>query len=131
MKKSYISNNFLIQLAIGLYFSVTGLLGIMGYDAGASGLLNDLNKAIGNKPDYFPIVLSICFILCGAALILGLVMTIKSPIIYLAIFVLWGIYIVITLFTENFMEPDFLPWLKELSLQLVIFAGLWTAVKKR
>lgn len=131
MKKSKISNNFFIQLTIGLYFAVTGLLGLMGYDSGVSGALNNLNKAVGNKPDYFPLILSICFILCGAVLIIGLVTIIRNPLIYLAVFVLWVMYIIMILFTDNFMEPDFLPWFKDLSLQLIILAGLWTAVKKR
>lgn len=130
MKKNvYVSGQFLTQLATGLYFTLSGLLGIMGYNSGANQLVNDFNKLMG-KNSYLPVIISILFLLVGLGLIVGVFVAIKNKSVYFIAFVLWIIYIVMTLFTDNFLEPELLPWLKELSLQLLILAGLWKITQK-
>jgi len=130
MKKNvYLSGQFLIQLATGLYFALTGLLGIMGYNSGANQLFNDFNKLMG-KNNYLPLIIAIVFLVAGLGLIGGLFITIKNRLIYLIVFVLWIVFIIMNYFTDNFMKPDLLPWLKDLSLQLIILAGLWNTTQK-
>lgn len=130
MKKNvYLSGQILIQLATGLYFALTGLMGIMGYDSGTNQLFNSFNKLMGNS-NYLPLIIAILFLVAGLGLVGGLFITIKNRLIYLIVFILWIIFIVMNYFTENFMKPDLLPWLKDLSLQLIILAGLWNTTQK-
>lgn len=130
MKKNvYLSGQILIQLATGLYFALTGLMGIMGYDSGTNQLFNSFNKLMGNS-NYLPLIIAILFLVAGLGLVGGLFITIKNRLIYLIVFILWIVFIVMNYFTENFMKPDLLPWLKDLSLQLIILAGLWNTTQK-
>ena len=84
-KNSYFSGQFLIQLATGLYFGLSGLLGIMGYDSGANQLFNGVNKLMG-KSNYLPLIISIVLLLAGLGLVLGLFFVIKNRFIYFIVF---------------------------------------------
>lgn len=130
MKKNvYFSGQFLIQLATGLYFGLSGLLGIMGYNSGVNQLFNDFNKMMG-KNNYIPLIISILFLIAGLGLVFGLFFTINNRFVYFIVFILWIVFIVMNYFTENFLKPDLLPWLRDLSLQLIILAGLWNTTQK-
>ncbi len=128
-KNEYLSARILIQIATGLYFTMNGLLGIMGYNSGANQFFNDVNKMFG-KSNYLPLIISIVFLISGIGLLTGIFVSGKNRIINFAVFVLWIVYIIINYFTDNFMEPDLLPWLKNLSVELIILAGLWGSTQK-
>lgn len=131
MKKQYnISSILLIQLSIGLYFSITGLLGIIGYNSGINQVARDINKFFGNNT-YIPLVISLCFLLAGLVLISGIIFNIKIRVAHFIILILWIVYIVINYFTDNFLKPEVIEWTKDLSLQLIILSGLWGAFQKR
>lgn len=131
MKKQYnISSILLIQLSIGLYFSITGLLGIIGYNSGINQVARDINKFFGNNT-YIPLIISLCFLLAGLVLISGIIFNIKIRVAHFIILILWIVYIVINYFTDNFLKPEVIEWTKDLSLQLIILSGLWGAFQKR
>lgn len=130
MKKN-ISNSFLIQLAIGLYFTLSGLLGLIGYNSGTNQLVKDFNSFVGRSNNYIPLIIAICFLVAGLALLAGVILSFKNPIVFFVIFLLWVAFIVMNFFMDNFLKPDFLPWLKDLSLQVVILAGLWGTTSKK
>lgn len=129
-KNNYLSGQFLIQLATGLYFGLNGLLGIMGFNSGTNQLFNDINKLVGRSNNYLPLIISILFLLAGIGLILGLFFVVKNRFIYFIVFVLWLLYIVMNFFMENFLEPDLIVWLRDFSLQLIILAGLFNTTQK-
>lgn len=128
-KNSYMSAQYPIQIAIGLYFFISGLLGIMGYNSGTNQIMNNLNSIMG-RSNYIPLIISICFLISGLTLVIGLFITLRDRFIFFIIFILWIVYIVLNYFTDNFLEPGLLPWIKELSLQLIILAGLWNTTQK-
>ncbi|MGL1890354.1 MAG: hypothetical protein OCD02_01955 [Spirochaetaceae bacterium] len=129
MKKN-LSSSFLIQIAIGLYFTLSGLLGLMGYNSGTNQLIKDVNNFLGRSNNYLPLIISICFLVSGLALLAGVLLSFKKPVVFLVIFILWIVYIVMNYFMNNFLEPDLLPWLRDLSLQVIILAGLWGTTLK-
>ncbi len=131
MKKNYqLSSIIFIQLAIGLYFSITGLLGIIGFNSGTNQLVNDFNKLVG-KSNYLPLIISIIFLISGLILITGIVLNFKNRVIFYFIVILWGLYIVSNFITSNFLKPDLLLWLKGFSYQLIIIAGLWSCAQRK
>lgn len=129
-KNSYLSGLYMVQLAIGIYFFISGLLGIMGYNSGTNQLFNDVNKLLG-KSNYLPLIISISFLVVGLFLVVSLFLTIKSSSVYLVVFIIWIVYIVYKFFTNSFMEPELLVWLKNLSRELIILSGLWAIGQKR
>lgn len=133
MKKgSQLSVVFLMQIAIGFYFCISGIQGIMGFNSQTNQLLNDMNKLMGNQPNYLPLIIAILFLLIGFILVVGVIAGIKNKALYYTIFILWAVYLVMTYFTNDFMKPEAVVWLKGLSSQLIVLAGLWgtTQVKK-
>lgn len=129
-KNSYLSSLFMVQLAIGIYFFISGLLGIIGYNSGANQLLNDVNKLLG-KSNYLPLIISITFLVVGLFLIVALFFTLKNRTIYFIVFVIWIVYIVYRFFTNSFMEPELLVWLRDLTRELIILSGLWAIGQKK
>ena len=123
-KNNYQSGQFMIQLAIGLYFSITGLLGIIGYNSGSNQLFNGVNKILGNNI-YIPLAISILMMIFGLFLIVSLFMPTKNKVLHVIILILWVLYMVYTYFTNGFMKPELLGWLQKVSKDLVILAGLW------
>lgn len=133
MKKgSQLSVVFLMQIAIGFYFCISGIQGIMGFNSQTNQLLNDMNKLMGNQPNYLPLIIAILFLLIGFILVVGVIAGIRNKALYYTIFILWAVYLVMTYFTNDFMKPEAIVWLKGLSSQLIVLAGLWgtTQVKK-
>jgi hypothetical protein len=109
-KNSFNSNILLMQIAIGIYFGIYGLLGIMGYD-------------IGNN--WFLLVRAILFMLSGLVLVVGGVTTLRPRVLYYLILILWIVYLILTHFTESLLAPDVLSWVKNFSRDLIVFSGLW------
>ena len=129
MKKSNLISSFLIQLSIGGYFFISGLLGIIGHNSGGNQLMMDIGKVFG-KSNYLPLIIAICFLVSGMYLVLGLFLPIKQTFITLIVLAIWVIYIFINYFTDNFLKPDLLPWLRDVFKQLIILAGLWSVSNK-
>lgn len=126
MKRSYnISSFLLLQITIGIYFSVKGLIEIIGFNSGVvEQAISSINKLAG-KSNYWPLVIAIVFLVAGIALISGVIFSIRKRLIYFIILVLWIIFIVNGYFVNNFLKGGTLVWIREISLQLVILSGLW------
>lgn len=129
-RNNNLSGQYLIQLTIGLYFSITGLLGVMGYNSGVNQIFNGVNKLLGNN-HYIPLIISITMMVCGLFLIGVLFFSVKSRIIYILILILWLLYTISEYFTGNFMKPELLVWVQSLSKDLIILAGLWGCSLRR
>ncbi len=131
MRRKYqISNMFLLQLAIGLYFSVAGILEILGFNSDVNQAVQGISKLFG-KSNYLPLIVAICLLITGLILLFGVVIPLKIRVIYSVILVLWIVYIIVNYFTDGFLKPNFIHWLKDLSYQLIILAGLWNIAQKR
>lgn len=129
-KNNYLSGQYLIQVTIGLYFFVTGLLGVMGYNSGTNQIFNGVNKLLGNI-NYVPLFISITMMVFGLFLVGVLFFTSKSRVIHVVIFILWFLFIIYTYFADGFMKPDLLVWLQTLSKDIIILAGLWSCTLKQ
>jgi antitoxin VapB len=56
----------LIQIAIGIYFSMTGILGIMNFGSQSNELQASLNNLFGSgETNYAPLIFGILFLLVG------------------------------------------------------------------
>jgi len=74
------------------------------------------------------IVISVVQILAGSVLIIGVFLPIGSNLSWLlslGILILWGVYMVMTLFLKDFLRPDTLSWLYKTSWSFIIFSSLW------
>lgn len=132
MKRNYnISSFLLLQLAIGLYFCLKGLLGIIGFNSGVvEQAVNEFNKLMGNN-NYLPLIISLCFLLAGLALLSGVIFGFRHRVIFFVVLILWIVNIVVNYFINNLLQPELLVWLKNLSFELIILAGLWSITQKR
>jgi hypothetical protein len=118
-----LSSVFFLQLALGLFFLSLGILGLVSHDSSWS----ELRRAFGRN-DSMELIISIAELVAGGILILGLFVSIAGDtqrIVSLCLFGLWALYLVVTYFMNGFAEPDFAPWLYEVSMRAVILVGLW------
>jgi hypothetical protein len=118
---------FLIQLSIGVFFLVSGLMMLMHYNSGAGQFIRGVGKLFG-KNDLWNLAIALIHLFAGFILAAGVFISLKGRTQFFASFailILWAANIVIIYFMDGFLKPDFLPWLKDLSLQLIILAGLW------
>lgn len=129
-KSSHLSGLYMVQLTIGIYSFLSGLLGIMGYNSGSNQLLNSMNKVMG-KSNYVPLIISILFLIVGLYLVVTLFLNVRSSGVNFGILILWIVYLVYKFFTNSFLEPELLIWLRNLSKEFIILTGLWAISQKK
>lgn len=118
-----LSSVFFLQLALGLFFLSLGILGLQGHASRGS----EFMRWLGRNDD-LQLVVSIAQVAAGAILVLGLFISLSGEvqrIVSLSLFGLYALYIAMVYFINGFAEPDFLPWLYEVSMRSVVLVGLW------
>ncbi|MDR1420570.1 MAG: hypothetical protein LBI86_09370 [Treponema sp.] len=114
---------FFIQLALGVYFAVLGIEGITSYQSRGAQILR-----LFGQNRVLDLVVAIVFLVAGIYLVISLLAPIDRNLYFILniiVFVIWIIYIVLSLFVNNFLKPNFLPWLGELAWKCVILSSVW------
>ncbi|MDR2369865.1 MAG: hypothetical protein LBD71_00170 [Treponema sp.] len=123
-RSSSVSSIFFIQLALGVYFAVLGVEGI----AYKTATLHLTNSQVLN------LVIAVVYLVAGVFLIIGLLAPIDRNLYFILniiVFIVWAIYIVLSLFiNDNFLKPTLLSWLGQVSWRSVILASLWLVGRK-
>ncbi|MCL2706152.1 MAG: hypothetical protein FWE72_08095 [Spirochaetaceae bacterium] len=118
-----LSAMWLIQLFIGIFLIATGLLFLTGNSEVAKGM----SKMLG-KNNTWGILIAIIELISGFILLVGLFIGAQQKWMFLAcvaIFVLWSINILSVYFFNGFFKPNFMVWIRDLSLHLIVLSGLW------
>ncbi len=119
---------FFLQLALGAFFLALGIMGVNNYQSSTRGLM-----ALFAKNDTFKLAASITELVMGGVLLLGLFVSVSSAlakILSIALFLLWGLYMVMTFIINGFIEPNFVTWLYNISWNAVILVSLWIVGSK-
>ncbi len=131
--KKYQGSYFLLQIAVGIFFLLLGLQGIMHYNSDISGLGRALAKTFGGKVNYISITIAVLELISGVIILGGLFVPMKNStlmIASLAVFIFWAVRIAYFFFVNNFTEPDLLTWLQRLSLDCVVLMSVWIIQRK-
>ena len=113
----------LLQLALGLFFGLTGLLFLTSYNSpgvrfsGVFGSNNIIN-----------LLIALIELAVGIMFLIGLFANIPFKVMFISgiiILIIWILYIIIAYFINNFLEPGFLSWLQKLSLELIVLGCIW------
>jgi hypothetical protein len=118
----------LLQLSLGLFFLALGAMGLGDYNSKFAGVMRFFGR-----DDTLRIVTAIIQLGMGGVLLLS--PFVKVPhglgnIFSIALIVLWAVYIIYYFVLNNLAQPDFIPWLYEVSWRCVILAALWLVGKK-
>lgn len=117
----------LMQIALGLFFGLAGLFYLTNTGGlGGGEVMSGMKQLLGNET--LRVIVALIMLAAGAVLIVGLFGLIPGNILHyacLAILILWIIKIIMSLFFNNFLKPDFLAWLALLSSDLIVLAGAW------
>ena len=130
--RNRISGMFFLQLFIGIFFAVSAVIILSGYNSAGNQFMRGVGKLFG-KNNYWGLAIAFVQLIAGIILILGLFISMQQRSMFFAgfaILVLWGINITVLYFLDDFMKPNFLVWMKDLSLQMIILAGLWAIVRQ-
>jgi hypothetical protein len=114
---------FFLQLALGVFFLVFGVSNLTNYNTD----WNELRRAFGRN-DTLALATAVVEIVMGALLVLGLFLTLTddvTKILGLVLFVLWGLYMVVSFIVNDFLKPDFLTWLYRVSWNAIILISIW------
>ena len=144
--KRSIDTVFFLQIALGLFFLVIGVLSFIDYNS----VLGEMKRAFGGN-DVVQILVSLTFLVCGLVLIAALLIPVKAStlqIAILAVFILWLILLVF----NNFISVDFskmdiikakgdlaekealvniLTWIKNISIDMVMLCSIWVIRVRR
>jgi hypothetical protein len=121
---------FFLQLSLGVFFLVLGIRDLSNYNH--PGFLSQVGRAFG-KNETLALVMAVVEIVMGAILALGLFMPASAELTRLfgiLLFVLWGLYMVVAFFVQDFLKPDLLVWLYQVSWNSVILISLWIVGKR-
>lgn len=123
------SGNFLLPLALGLYFFAVGILGLMGQNSFGGKAASFLNGLTGSSGSLIATITAVASLVAGVILLIGpfgLIHQGFRPLFMIIILVLWVIKSVYELFiAQRPFDPQALVWLRDLALDLVILAALW------
>jgi uncharacterized membrane protein YphA (DoxX/SURF4 family) len=119
----------ILQLALGLFFILTGLEVLMYYQSLFGSLEKTLANFFGNTQQVIANVIAVVEIVSGAILIISLLIPMGRGafnFIVLLIFILWIAWIVYFDFiAKAVFQPNWLTWLKELALHIIVLIGIW------
>ncbi len=115
---------FFLQLSLGAFFLMLGIMGLGDYDSG----LSKAARFFG-RDDTLRIVMAVVEIVIGVVFVLGLFVSVSaalSRILVIALFALWALYMLLNLFlNKSFLEPNTVAWLYNLSWHSVILISIW------
>ena len=135
-KKSAIAVNprFFLQIAVAAYFILYGIVGIAYYNSAISSVWGRARITIfGGQDDVLGLIIAILTLIAGLILLAGLFLRVKQNVLYaagLGIFIFWAVRILIVFLAVNLMQPNFLVWLEQLALDLVVLASVWLVTQK-
>ncbi|MDA3940170.1 MAG: hypothetical protein PF693_12840 [Spirochaetia bacterium] len=122
---------FLLQVAVGLFFLLMGLQGIINYDSYGSQATRFVNDLFGNN--IINIIVSIGALVSGVIILGGLFIPLKNSTLMIAtlvVFIFWALKIAYFYIANNLMEPDLLTWLQNISLEFVVLMSVWIINRK-
>jgi hypothetical protein len=133
MKKTTVNPTprFFLQLSVAAYFLLYGLVGIAYYDSGISSAWN--RALFGGRYDALSLVIAILTLIAGVILLIGLFLKLEPNLLYaagLGIFIFWAVRILYVFLVRNLLLPNFLVWLEQLALDLVVLAAVWLVTRK-
>jgi hypothetical protein len=120
---------FLLQLALGVFFLMLGIMGLGNYNS----TLNEVARFFG-RDDTLRVVMSVVELVMGVILVLGLFMSASADITKIftfALFALWALYMILNLFlNKSFLEPSTVVWLYNLAWHSVILVSIWVVGRR-
>ena len=124
---------FLLQIAVGLFFLLMGLQGIINYDSYGSQATRFVNDLFDNNNNIINIIVSIGALISGVIILGGLFVPLKNSTLMIAtlvVFIFWILKIAYFYVANNLMEPDLLTWLQKMSLEFVVLMSVWIINRK-
>jgi hypothetical protein len=124
-----ISSLFFLQLCLGVFFLMLGIMGLGNYNTKFS----EVARFFG-RDDTMRVIMSVVELVMGVVLVLGLFVSVSADltkIFTFALFVLWAVYMVINFFlNDSFLEPNTVVWLYNISWHAVVLVGLWVVGRR-
>ena len=123
---------FLLQIFIALFFALSGLLYLTGYNTAGAQFIRGVGKLFG-KNDLWRVIIALIQLFSGLILFVGTFIRSNQKSMFfasLAITILWVVNIGIQYFMESFLHPSLMIWLRDLSMQMIILSGLWAIAKQ-
>lgn len=128
-KRSIFSSIGILQLALALFFTLSGLLYLINYDS----LGMKISRFFGNDHTMATII-AIVQLAAALVLLVALFARVSPQVMFisgLAIMIIWTIIILNGHFFNNFLAPNFLNWLRNLSADLIVLAALFVVTVNR
>jgi hypothetical protein len=123
-KSPTLDSYFFLQLALGLFFLMLGIMGLSEHNSKLSAVARFLGRN-----DTLRVIMSVVEIVMGVALAAKLFVAFPDDVartVSIALFALWALYMLVNLvLNNNFMEPTAVAWLYNLAWHSVILASLW------
>lgn len=125
--------NFLLPLALGMYFFAIGVQGLVEYNSVGGQVHQVVSNLVGSSSALLNLVTAVIALVAGLVLIVGpfgLIHPGVRPVFVIIIMVFWVLKSVQDLFiNQRPLDPQALLWLRDLALSLVVLAALWQVRK--
>jgi hypothetical protein len=122
-KPTFLEPTGLLQLALGLFFGITGLFFLANYDS----LGAQFARAFGSN-NTLNVIVAIIELAAVIIFIIGLFAPLSSKLMFfsgICILIVWIVIIVMNYFINGFLTPKFLPWLQKLAADLIVLGAIW------
>lgn len=127
-RRRVVDADTMLQLVVSAFLITLGLAGLSEWNSNLAQFSRSVNRLFGRTENYLDLIMAIAELVAGGIVLIGVFSPVTSRLIFwstLIIMVLWAIQIVASRFARGFLEPDAIRWLNELSVDLIVLAGLW------
>jgi len=131
-KKAGVDAGLILQILVAAFLITLGLVIIINYNDDLSKLGRNLG-IVGKRNDPVTLVIGIADLVAGIIIAAALFISINGKMVSLLtliVLIIWLVQIIIKFFVNDIFEPDFLIWLNQLSVDLIILGSLWLINRK-
>ena len=128
MSSKSINVMLILQVLVALLLLTFGIEALTAHNSTGQELMRSVNKAFGGSNNIVPILIAVLEIVVGALLILEFFLPVATKFVFigmLVICVVWVISIIMAFFADNFLDPNFISWLRKLSIEFVLLTCFW------
>jgi|GEM_PF-1720829 len=125
---------FLLQLFAAIFLITTGILGIIHYNSDLQQFGRAVNELFGKSNNPLNLIIAIVELAGGIIIGAQLFITVGRQFMTIAtwaVVVVWIIKTIMSFFTKDIFEPDFIIWLNGVSVYLLYIVVFWTLNRQK
>jgi uncharacterized membrane protein YphA (DoxX/SURF4 family) len=118
----------ILQVLVALLLLTFGIDALTAHNSAGQEFVRSVNRAFGGNNNIVPLIIAVLEIVVGALLLMEFFVPVATKFVFIGmviICIVWIISIIMPFFMNRFLDPNFISWLRDLSVELVLLTCFW------